>query len=50
MGQTEENSMRANVFRVIFESGHRSIQSPCLKGANNGSPQLFALSGAQEVV
>src|SRR5260221_14091461 len=33
LGQTEKNSVRANVFRVTPESGHRSIQSACLKGA-----------------
>jgi len=32
-GQTEKNSVRANVFRVTPESGHCSIQSACLKGA-----------------
>jgi hypothetical protein len=32
--QTEKNSVQANVFRVTAESGHRSIQSACLKGAN----------------
>src|SRR5258705_12400061 len=34
-GQTEKNSVRANVFRVTPESGHCSIQSACLKGAND---------------
>jgi hypothetical protein len=33
VGQTEKNSLRANVFRVTPESGRRSIQSACLKGA-----------------
>src|SRR6266851_3096260 len=33
MGQTEKNSVRANVFRVTRESGPYSIQSACLKGA-----------------
>jgi hypothetical protein len=33
MGQTEKNSVRANVFRVTPESGHYSIQSACLKRA-----------------
>src|SRR5882672_8199001 len=32
-GQTEKNSVRANVFRVTPESGHCSMQSACLKGA-----------------
>src|SRR5712671_5320508 len=36
LGQTEKNSLRANVFRVTPESGHCSMQSVCLKGANNG--------------
>src|SRR5229473_8150388 len=35
-GQTEKNSVRANVFRVTPESGHCSIQSACLKGATSG--------------
>src|SRR6266446_1091135 len=30
-GQTEKNSLRANVFRVTPESGHCSMQSACLK-------------------
>jgi hypothetical protein len=29
MGQTEKNSMRANVFRFAPESGHRAMQSAC---------------------
>ena len=33
VGQTEKNSLRANVFRVTPESGHCSMQSACLKGA-----------------
>src|SRR6267378_7411781 len=36
LGQTEKNSVRANVFRVTPESGRRSMQSACLKGANFG--------------
>src|SRR6202022_3348056 len=36
LGQTEKNSPRANVFRVTPESGHRSMQSACLKGARFG--------------
>ena len=35
VGQTEKNSLRANVFRVTPERGHCSMQSACLKGANN---------------
>ena len=34
MGQTEKNSVRANVFRVAPDSGRYSMQSACLKGAN----------------
>src|SRR5882762_1470992 len=34
IAQTEKNSLRANVFRVTPESGHCSMQSACLKGAN----------------
>jgi hypothetical protein len=30
-GQTEKNSLRANVFRVTPESGHCSMRSACLK-------------------
>jgi hypothetical protein len=33
-GQTEKNSMWANVFRVTPKSGHCSIRSACLKRAN----------------
>src|ERR1700732_3191346 len=33
LGQTEKNSVRANVFRVTPESGHCSIQSACRKRA-----------------
>jgi len=36
MGQTEKNSVRANVFRVTPESGHCSMRSAYLKGAING--------------
>src|ERR1700681_5120034 len=36
LGQTEKNSVRANVFRVTPESGHCSIQSACRKRARNG--------------
>jgi hypothetical protein len=43
-GQPEKNSVRANVFRVTPESGHRSIQPACLKGA------IFALDGNEVVV
>src|SRR5712664_3236320 len=41
MGQTEKNSLRANVFRVTPESGHCSMQSACLKGAINGILWLY---------
>jgi len=35
-GQTEKNSVRANVFRVTPESGHCSMHLACLKGAISG--------------
>ena len=41
LGQTEKNSVRANVFRVAPESGHCSMQSACLKGANTGSEDVL---------
>jgi hypothetical protein len=44
LGQSEKNSVRANVFRATPESGHRSIQPACLKGAS------FALDGKEIVV
>ena len=31
LGQTEKNSVRANVFRFALELGHCSTQSACLK-------------------
>jgi hypothetical protein len=34
LGQTEKNSVWANIFRVTYESGHRSIQSVGLNGAS----------------
>src|ERR1700732_2291792 len=37
LGQTEKNSVRANVFRVTPESGHCSIQSACRKRARSRS-------------
>jgi hypothetical protein len=36
MGQTEKNSVRANVFRFTLKLGHRLMQSACLKRANIG--------------
>jgi hypothetical protein len=36
-GQTEKTSVRAYVFRFTLKLGHRSMQSPCLKRAMNGS-------------
>src|SRR5258708_5930511 len=33
VGQTEKNSVRANVFRVAPDSGHCSMQSACFFGA-----------------
>jgi len=39
-GQTEKNSVCANVFRVTPESGHSSIQSACLKGADMQSESV----------
>src|SRR4030088_1255611 len=41
MGQTEKNSLRANVFWVTPESGHCSMQSACLKGANSGRRRML---------
>src|SRR3979411_2864824 len=41
MGQTEKNSVRANVFRVTPESGHCSIPSACLKGAISRRPTFL---------
>jgi hypothetical protein len=35
-GQTEKNSVWANIFRVTPDSGHYSIQSACLKRARDG--------------
>src|SRR5882672_10087227 len=35
LGQTEKNSVRANVFRVTPESGRRSMQSVCPKGVES---------------
>src|SRR5882672_5769116 len=35
LGQTEKNSVRANVFRVTSENGHRSIQSACLESVES---------------
>src|SRR6266568_2534605 len=35
MGQTEKNSVRANIFRVTPESGHYSIKSACFKGVES---------------
>src|SRR6266480_2081571 len=46
LGQTEKNSLRANVFRVTSESGHCPRQSACLKGANRRHPRL-GLGGGQ---
>jgi hypothetical protein len=37
VGQTEKNSLRANVFRATPESEHCSMQSACRKGAKIGS-------------
>jgi hypothetical protein len=37
MGQTEKNSVRANVFRFAPELGHCWMQSACLKRARPGS-------------
>jgi hypothetical protein len=39
MGQTEKNSVRANVFRFTPKLGHRSIHLACLKRAKGGSGQ-----------
>src|ERR1700761_6206565 len=37
LGQTEQNSVRAYVFRFALELGHCSIRSACLKRANRGN-------------
>jgi hypothetical protein len=42
MGQTEKNSLRANVFRFALELGHCPTQSACLKRANSGRDQTHA--------
>src|SRR5882757_4991519 len=51
MGQTRKNSACANVFRVILESGHRSIQSARLKSAIHiGSQSTYIPAlGAQAI-
>src|SRR5882757_1997900 len=59
LGQTEKNSVRANVFRVTPESGRRSLQSARLKGATArnrcaiarcaGSPTASAVTGGKIV-
>jgi hypothetical protein len=36
-GQTEKNSVRANVFRFALELGHRVMMSACLKRAKLGN-------------
>src|SRR5207302_223690 len=33
-GQTEKNSVRANVFRCTHKLGHRAVRSACRKGAD----------------
>src|SRR5882757_5966768 len=48
LGQTEKNSLRADVFRVIPESGHCSMQSACLKGANTESSLLIRSPHSRE--
>jgi hypothetical protein len=40
-GQNRKNSVRANVFRVGPESGHRSTQSACRKRANSCLDETF---------
>jgi hypothetical protein len=50
VGQTEKNSLRANVFRVTPESGHCSMQSACLKGATGHGwrgPATTIITGAK---
>src|SRR5260370_891120 len=44
MGQTEKNSVRANVFRFAPKLGHCSMQSACLKGATNGLTHCSRIS------
>jgi hypothetical protein len=45
-GQTEKNSLRANVFRVTPESGHCSMQLACLKCANERHRSRMAAQSA----
>jgi hypothetical protein len=44
VGQTQKNSVRANVFRITLESGHRSMQSTCLKGAQEETFRVEVIS------
>ncbi len=46
LGQTEKNSVRANIFRVTAESGHYLIQSACLKGAKSGSERTYSITSS----
>jgi hypothetical protein len=47
MGQTEKNSVRANVFRFALKLGHCSMHSACLKSAKKdilgGGNQLWGM-------
>src|SRR5712664_1004027 len=43
-GQTEKNSLRANVFRVTPESGHCSMQSAVLKGAKRRHAPNYSIT------
>jgi hypothetical protein len=45
-GQTEKNSVRANVFRFALELGHCSTQSACLKGATIGSRRAHSITAS----
>ncbi len=40
LGQTENNSVRVDVFRFALELGHCSTRSACLKRANTGLGRL----------
>ena len=43
LGQTEKNSVRANVFRFALELGHCLTQSACLKRAKGGSRPAYSI-------
>src|SRR6266478_9424931 len=45
VGQTEKNSVRANVFRSAPETGHRGIRSACPFCAMSGSHSILVATG-----